>query len=168
MEEFDALALLAEIFAAFAGFTGIVAVLGQRYEGRWRPVDVVRFRGLLETSLAGLILSVLPIGLQHLGLDGPVLWRFCSALVATYIAFYIARTILMQRSVRADADPDFVPNVRVLLVSLSVVVFIAQAASVFGALQQLTFAVFLMGLIYCLVACATMFVLLLRFVRMTA
>ena len=55
---FDILTVLGEIFVAFAGFTGIVAVLGQRSEGTWRPVDIIRFQGLLEASLAGLLFAI--------------------------------------------------------------------------------------------------------------
>ena len=68
----DVLTILAEIFVAFAGFTGIVAALGHRSEGKWRPVDVIRFRALLEASLAGLVLSVAPFGFHYFGVAAAI------------------------------------------------------------------------------------------------
>ncbi len=164
----DVLTILAEIFVAFAGFTGIVAALGHRSEGKWRPVDVIRFRALLEVSLTGLVLSVAPFGFHYFGVVEAVTWGFGSALLAVYVISILFRMIRKQKKLRATEDPDFVPSVRLILVFLSVPVVATQLLNAIGAGLQHTFSGFLVGLIYLLILCCAMFVLLLRFVRTDA
>jgi hypothetical protein len=155
---------LAEIFVAFAGFTGIVAALGQRSEGNWRPVDVIRFRGLLEVSLTGLVLSVAPYGFHYFGVVEAITWSFGSFLVTVYVVSALLRATQKQKELGATNDPDFVPGVRLILVSLSVPVIAIQLLNTIGVGLQHTFSGFLVGLIYLLIVCCAMFVLLLRFV----
>jgi len=164
----DVLTILAEIFVAFAGFTGIVAALGQRSEGKWRPVDVIRFRALLEASLAGLVLSVAPYGFHYFGVMEAITWSVGSSLLAVYVVSILLRIIQEQKERRAAEDPDFVPGVRLILVSLSVPVVVIQLLNTIGVGLQHTFPGFLVGLIYLLILCCAMFVLLLRFVRTDA
>ncbi|MCZ6809333.1 MAG: hypothetical protein O7D92_06190 [Proteobacteria bacterium] len=159
---------MAEIFVAFAGFTGIVATLGHRSEGKWRPVDVIRFRALLEISLTGLVLSVAPFGFHYFGVAEAVNWSFGSAFLAVFIISILFRMIRKQKELRATEDPDFVPGVRLILVFLSVPVVATQFLNTIGAGLQHTFSGFLVGLIYLLILCCAMFVLLLRFVRADA
>ncbi len=161
----DVLTILAEIFVAFAGFTGIVAVLGQRSEGKWRPVDVLRFQILLETSLVGLVLSVAPFSFYYFGVAEAVTWGSGSALLAIYISSALLRATRNQRRLRATHDPDFVPGVRLFLVILAVPVVATLILNSIGIGLQQTFPGFLVGLIYDLIMCCAMFVLLLRFVR---
>ena len=150
---------------AFAGFTGIVATLGQRSEGKWRPVDVIRFRALLEASLAGLILCVLPFGFHHFAVAEAITWGICSGLLAVYATTYMLRVTRQQVKLRASEDPDFVPGVRLVLLFLTGVVVPTQIMNTVGIGLEHTFSGFLVGLIYLLVLCSAMFVLLLRFVR---
>jgi len=168
MQGSDVLTILAEIFVAFAGFTGIVAALGQRSAGKWRTVDVIRFRVLLETSLAGLVLSVAPFGLHYFVVSEAVTWSIGSLLIAFYVSTALIRVIRKQQELRADEDPDFVPGVRWFLLSLAIPVVIVQLLNAFGIGLQHTFSGFLAGLIYILIMCCAMFVLLLRFVRTDA
>ena len=164
----DVLTVLAEIFVAFAGFTGIVAALGQRSEGKWKPVDVIRFRALLEASLAGLVLSVVPYGFHYFGVVEAVTWSFGSFLVAVYVVFFLIRIVQKQKELRATEDPNFVPGVRLILVFLSVPVVAVQLLNTIGVGLQHTFSGFLLGLIFLLILCCAMFVLLLRFVQTDA
>ena len=164
----DVLTILAEIFVAFAGFTGIVAALGHRSEGKWRPVDVVRFQTLLKTSLAGLMFSVVPFGFHYFGVAEAITWGLGSALLAVCVVYLLVTTIQKQKKLRATEDPDFVPGVRLILVFLSVPVVATQVLNAIGAGLQHTFSGFLVGLIYLLILCCAMFVLLLRFVRTDA
>lgn len=164
----DVLPILAEIFVAFAGFTGIVAALGQRSEGKWRPIDVIRFRALLEASLAGLLLAVAPFGLFYAGLSEPAVWSSFSAITAAYIVYILTRTIREQRRRQVVEDPDFVPMGRLILLLLSVPVIVSLVLNAIGMGFPHTFAVFLAGLLFLLIVCCTMFVMLLRFVRIDA
>jgi hypothetical protein len=156
---------LAEIFVAFAGFTGIVATLGQRSEGKWRPVDVIRFRALLEASLAGLVLCVLPYGFHYFAVAEAITWSICSAILALCAPLFILRLIRNQVKLRVSEDPDFVPGVRLILVPLTGLVVPILALNAAGIGLEHTFSGFLVGLIYVLIVCCSMFVLLLRFVR---
>jgi len=164
----DVLTILAEIFVAFAGFTGIVAALGQRSAGKWRSVDVIRFRALLEASLIGLVLSVTPFGFHYFGISEAVTWSIGSLLLAAFISSVLIRISLKQRRLRTSEDPDFVPGVRLLLFSLAIPVVIVLFLNVFGIELEHTFSGFLVGLIYVLIMCCAMFALLLRFVRADA
>jgi hypothetical protein len=164
----DVLTILAEVFVAFAGFTGIVATLGQRSKGRWRPVDVIRFRALLEASLVGLIMCVLPFGFHYFAVAEAITWGVCSAIQAVYATTFMLRVIRKQVKLRASEDPDFVPGIRWILILLTGLVVPIQALNAAGVGLEHTFSGFLVGLIYLLVLCSSMFVLLLRFVRTEA
>jgi len=164
---FDILAVLSEIFVAFAGFTGIVAVLGQRSEGTWRPVDIIRFQGLLEISLAGLLFAIVPFGLYFFEFAEPTVWGIGSGALAAYIVFTFVRVIGAQKKLGATSDPDFVPGVRVVLLGLSAPVVVILSMNAFGIVLEHTFAAYFLGLVLLLILCCAMFVLLLRFIRVT-
>ena len=161
----DVLTILADIFLAFAGFTGIVAVLGQRSEGKWRPIDLLRFQVLLEASLVGLVLSVAPFSFYYFGVAEAVTWGSGSALLAIYISSALLRATRKQQKLGATHDPDFVPGVRLFLFILAVPVVATLILNLIGIGFQQAFPGFLVGLIYVLIMCCAMFVLLLRFVR---
>jgi hypothetical protein len=165
LEGSEVLTLLAEIFVSFAGFTGIVAVLGQRSDGVWRPIDVLRFRGLLFASLVGLVLAITPFGLHYLGVIETVAWGSGSAILAILIIVMLVSSISEHKKVRATEDPDFVPGVRLFLVLLSVPVVITLVLNAVGVGLRHSFSGYLVGLLYLLITCAAMFALLLRFVR---
>ena len=167
MQGSDVLTILAEIFVAFAGFTGIVATLGQRSQGTWRPVDVLRFQGLLATSLGGLVFSVVPFGLHYAGVASPVIWGSGSALMAVYLVWGFNKLLRAQANLQITDDPDYVPGVRLTLLIIAVPVVITQILNAIGLGLQHTFSGFLIGLIYALIMCCAMFVLLLRFVRVS-
>jgi len=164
----DVLTILAEIFVAFAGFTGIVAALGHRSEGKWRPVDVIRFQTMLQASLAGLVFSVVPFGFHYFGVAEAITWGFGSALLAVYVVYFIVTTIQKHKKLRATDDPDFVPGVRLVLLTLAVPVVASQLLNAIGVGLLHSFSGFLVGLLYLLLMCCAMFVLLLRFVRTDA
>ncbi len=164
----DVLTILAEIFVAFAGFTGIVAALGHRSEGKWRPVDVVRFQTMLKTSLGGLVFSVAPFGFHYFGVAEAITWGFGSALLAVFVVYLLVTTIQKHKKLRATEDPDFVPGVRLVLVMLGVPVVASQLLNAIGVGLLHSFSGFLVGLLYLLIMCCAMFVLLLRFVRTDA
>ena len=165
LEGSEVLTLLAEIFVSFAGFTGIVAVLGQRSDGVWRPIDVLRFRGLLFASLVGLVLAIIPFGLHHIGVIDTVTWASGSAILAILIVVLLVSLISNHKKVRATEDPDFVPGVRLFLVLLSGPVVITLVLNAVGVGLRHSFSGYLVGLLYLLIICAAMFALLLRFVR---
>lgn len=164
---FDILTVLGEIFVAFAGFTGIVAVLGQRSEGTWRPVDIIRFQALVEASLAGLLFAIAPFALFFFNYGEPTIWGLGSGVLAVYIVYSFVRVISAQKRLDAASDPDFVPGVRRVLLALAAPVLVVLFMNAFGIVFQHTFAAYFLGLLQLLVMCCAMFVLLLRFIRVT-
>lgn len=167
MQSSEILIVLAEIFVAFTGFTGIVAVLGQRSTGKWRPVDVVRFQALLEASLVGLLLAIIPLVALEFKMTETLVWGFGSALMGFYVVFMMSRIVRKHKKLQVTDDPDFVPWVRQLLLTLSGFVVVTQLMNAAGYVLQHSFGGFLVGLMLLLVLCCAMFVLLLRFVRVS-
>ena len=161
----ELLTFFGELFLTLAGFTGIVAVLGQRSEGKWRPVDVGRFRGLLEGSLAGLFFSVVPFGFHYFGVAESIIWGVSSGVLGAFIFGILVRGIRKHREISASSDPDFVPGARRLILLIAIPVVAILALNAVGLGLHHTFAAYLLGLIALLVGCCVMFVLLLRFVR---
>ena len=79
MENTQTLETIAEVAIALAGFSGIVAVLGQRSSGKWSPTERVRLRLLLEVSLLAVFLSFLP-SLMLRGTSPIAAWRISNGV----------------------------------------------------------------------------------------
>lgn len=79
MENTQTSQTIAEVAIALAGFSGIVAVLGQRSSGEWSPTERLRLRLLLEASLLVVFLSFLP-SLMLRGTSASAAWRVSSGV----------------------------------------------------------------------------------------
>jgi len=88
----DYLFLIAELAAAFAGFTAIVSVLDARGDSRKRALDVIRLRAMLEASLATIALALLPSLLLQVGL-GEAAWRWASAIGSLVVGVLYAAQV---------------------------------------------------------------------------
>lgn len=87
----DYLFLIAELAAAFAGFTAIVSVLDTRSDSRKRALEVLRLRAMLEASLLTIALALLPWLLLQVGL-GAIAWRWACAIGFLAVgALYVAQ-----------------------------------------------------------------------------
>jgi hypothetical protein len=87
----DYLSLIAELAAAFAGFTAIVSVLNTRTDAGKRALDVIRLRAMLEASLCTIGLALLPTLLLEVGVGEPA-WRWASGIAAVSVAvLYVAQ-----------------------------------------------------------------------------
>jgi hypothetical protein len=83
--------LIAELAAAFAGFTAIVSVLNTRTDSRKRALDVLRLRAMLEASLGTIALALLPTLLREVGL-GESAWRWAHGGAAVVVVvLYVAQ-----------------------------------------------------------------------------
>jgi hypothetical protein len=106
MDASDALATIAEIAIAVAGFSGVAAVLGRRSQGEWSPLDVFRLRSLLLSSLSIVIFCFLPIVLSLTVLESSLVWALSSGAWATWLAFTFAtRSSQIRRITAATGDP---------------------------------------------------------------
>ncbi len=84
LEHQDILYALAEVATAFAGFAGIVIVLGGRDRGTWQPSDPFFLTGLLSCSLGVVFFGFVPDLVRAAHLDAGHAWRVSAFLFATY------------------------------------------------------------------------------------
>lgn len=75
MDTQSILTVVAEVSVALAGFTGVVAVLGNRRNHDWSPEERLQLRTLVETSLTALFASFAPSVLYLALTSEPAVWR---------------------------------------------------------------------------------------------
>lgn len=75
----DTLLSIAEIGAAFAGFSGLAGVIGRRSEGS-DQLDFERLRSVVLASLVVVVASLLPIVFLRFELTDVIAWRLASGL----------------------------------------------------------------------------------------
>jgi hypothetical protein len=93
----DTLIALAEVSAAFAGFSGIVAALGYRSASDWSATDRMRFANLLSVAVAATLLAFLPVVLSHFALSDSAVWAWASAALGLFgVSFLI---LLVRRAI---------------------------------------------------------------------
>jgi hypothetical protein len=103
LEHQDILYALSEVATAFAGFAGIVIVLGGRDRGTWQPGDVPLLIGLLACSLGVVFFSFTPDLVHAAHLDLGQAWRFSAFLFASY---HLVVILSQYRSRRRVLDRD--------------------------------------------------------------
>lgn len=86
----DTLLALAEVAAAFAGFSGIVAALGHRTPSEWSPAARFRFQNLLTVTVAASLLAFLPVALGHLALSPAAVWTGSGLALALFCTVCLA------------------------------------------------------------------------------
>jgi hypothetical protein len=97
MAETGILIGLAQICVALAGFTSIVAALGNRNKGDWREIDLFRFENLLQTSLMGVVLGISPIIFLKMEASAEKAWQWTAVIGAVYFVVGFLRAILKVR-----------------------------------------------------------------------
>jgi len=154
---------MAEVSVALAGFTGVVAAFGQR-RGHWTPIDTLRFRVMLFTSLSALVLSILPFAVHHLGAEPSATWTISSGLLATYFVVTVLVDRHLLRQVDFRKDPSFRMRLLVLTYSIVAVAVVTQVLNTLGIGFHRDFGPFFLGLCCLPLICALMFIRLLSFV----
>ena len=96
MDAQSVLTTVAEVSIALAGFTGVVAVLGNRRKHSWTPEERLQLRTLVETSLTALFASFAPSVLYLALTSEPAIWRsanlFLGALHLANLVAFLLRT----------------------------------------------------------------------------
>jgi hypothetical protein len=88
----DTLVALAEVSAAFAGFSGIVAALGYRSPSEWPASARFRFANLLSVAVAASLLAFLPIVLAYFAISDSAVWAWSSAALGLFcVGFFTLR-----------------------------------------------------------------------------
>ena len=81
VEQAETLRTIAEVATAFAGFSGVVVVLGRRAQREWSYEETMTITGLLAFSLGVVFFSFAPLLVQAAGV--PV-WRISNGLFGVY------------------------------------------------------------------------------------
>ena len=144
---------MAEVSIALAGFTGVVAVLGNRRKHEWTPEEQLQLRTLVETSLTALFASFAPGVLLLVISSEPTVWRvanlFLGVLHAANLIAFLSRT--------RQAAPT---SSQKALLAIGIAVILAHFLASTGILPWYML-VFVLGLLQQVFIAALNFVLLL-------
>lgn len=153
MDTQSILTTVAEVSIALAGFTGVVAVLGNRRNHDWSPEERLQLRTLVETSLTAMFASFVPAVL-FLALDSePAVWRSANLFLG---ALHLANLVAFLRRT-TDAKPT--ASQRGLLV-IGIAMILAHFLTAAGLIPWYVL-IFLVGLLQQVFIAALNFVLLL-------
>ena len=153
MDTQSILTTVAEVSIALAGFTGVVAVLGNRRNHDWSPEERLQLRTLVETSLTAMFASFVPAVL-FLALDSePAVWRSANLFLG---ALHLANLVAFLRRT-TDAKPT--ASQRGLLV-IGIAMILAHLLTATGLIPWYVL-IFLVGLLQQVFIAALNFVLLL-------
>ncbi|HTS87329.1 MAG TPA: hypothetical protein VMG41_02460 [Gemmatimonadales bacterium] len=141
------------VAVSFAGFSGIVAVVGREGHGPWSPAEHLQFRTLVEPSLIALFGSFLPGTLQLAFQSEAVVWRLSNGALALLAMAGSAAFIARSRTASTTTGQ------RILLI-LSFLVIGALVLAALSVLQQYDL-IFVLSLVVALVVAAYNFLLLL-------
>jgi len=97
----ETLIALAEVAAAFAGFSGVVAAFGHRSPSEWSVATRFRFENLLTVSVAASLFAFLPVVLAHLSFSPRVGWSWSGGALASFCIVFLAQTFRRGLEVRA-------------------------------------------------------------------
>ena len=103
MAESDVLLTIAEIAVAFAGFSSLVGILGQRSSVDDPRVLSVRMRAMLLSSLMVTALAILPVVVSRYGATGEFVWRSSSAALFVLSAGFFVWMLWSFRSLGRTA-----------------------------------------------------------------
>ena len=105
-ESIDTLLTLAEIGAAFAGFSALVSVLKVR-RGRADAIhDILRLRIVISTSVVAVVASLIPIGLTNFDIADRIVWSVSAATLLTLDYSVIVSFVRSYKPARGQFPPD--------------------------------------------------------------
>ncbi len=148
---------IAEVAIAFAGFSGVVVVLGRR-DIPWTAAHLATFWEMIASSLSLLILALLPFVFHYADLSESTVWALSSAMAALGL---LARGVFAgPRAVRLGAFRGIRRSGSAFAL-FGVPIVIALALNTFGLGLDREFFPFLAALIfYLVIACFTFWTLL--------
>jgi hypothetical protein len=160
MDGSDALQTFSQLGVALAGFTGVAIVLGGRAAGSWDYVERGQLRQLLESSLAVVLLSMLPLVLERFAWPETTLWRVSNgiaclagiALGASYWIWYWRGDVV--------SYPLLGRVLGWLTTPLVVALLVLQAAVALGAIQRNVAAPFFAMLLWLVTVSSVNFIYL--------
>ncbi len=162
LEHQDILHSLAEVAIAFAGFTGVVMVLGGRENGAWQPDDAPALIALLGCSLGVVVFGFVPDLARASHLEPTHAWRVSGLLLGSYhlaiiVAHSRARWRVNLRGERQIGRSGPLMAVHVIGISL----VLAQFLTVAGFFSPWLFFSYLLNLVFLLLMAGYAFVAIL-------
>ena len=160
MEGSDVLLAICEVSIAFAGFTSIVGVLGQRGVGFWDAEDSFRLWLMIESSLATLLFSLMPFSLYYFHLAETTVWGVSSGAMAIYLVLHLIVVSPKLRVLDKEgrwSTRRFEPLIGGVMIATTLV----QSLNAIGFGFQHSFGAYLLGLILFLGLASMHFVALL-------
>lgn len=95
---------IAEVGAAFVGFSSIVAIFGRRPDGAWPPTERIRIRNLVEQALAVAILGFFPLALSRLNVSETNTWMISSVVLGVFLGSDLTLWVIRARVLRKLAS----------------------------------------------------------------
>ncbi len=160
MEGSDVLLAVCEVSIAFAGFTSVVGVLGQRGGGYWDTEDSFRLWLMIESSFATLFFSLTPFVPHYFLLSDSAVWGISSGTMAIFLLVHMA--VIGPRVARLSRTGEwstrrFEPLIGIFIAATLVI----QSLNVLGIGFDRSFGAYLLGLLLFLALAALHFVALL-------
>jgi hypothetical protein len=152
VEHAETLRTIAEVATAFAGFSGVVVVLGHRAQREWTYRDTMAIGMLLLSSLGVVFFAFIPLLIDAAGV--PV-WRVSNGLLGAYHLLFLIWSVNHIRARKVELlipRSLFHPGTAVGLASIALNALVAV-----GLFQSLTFFAYLAGLLWLLVIAVTCF-----------
>ena len=103
MSDSDILLTIAEVAVAFAGFSSLVGILGQRSSLDDPRVLGVRMRAMLLSSLLVVAFSILPVVMARYGTTPELLWSSSSLMLLVTVGAFCVWVLLSFRSLGRPA-----------------------------------------------------------------
>jgi hypothetical protein len=97
VERSDLLLTTAQIGMALAGFAGLVTLLGRPSPKRDARLNAIRFRSMVELSLALAAFSLLPFLPAELGASESGAWRISSAFYGAVAVAFVTHSVVRNR-----------------------------------------------------------------------
>ncbi len=135
MQHSEVLSTLAEVSIVFAGFTGVVGMLGFQSENRRVHGQMYQVGAMIGFSLIAALFSLVPLLLSAVGLSDAAVWRSSSVgLLAALLAWTIVGASRW-RDLRGSGLrlPRVLPKLMTSLLVLVSVVLFANAAGFFSS-----------------------------------
>jgi hypothetical protein len=156
MDPGSVLATIAQVAAAFVGFTGVIFAVGRFSQGAWRGPERQALVHLLLPSLVALFMALSALAALTGIRNEIVVWRISNGILAVFHAPLVSHALLM--SIRAEvAEP--VP-LRFLTIPGGYASVVLSALVAAGLLQNYAVVVFTGGLVWFLFIAAMQFVML--------
>jgi hypothetical protein len=120
------------VATTFSGFSGVVAVFGNRAEGNWSPEEQVRAINMLVLSLVVCLFSFLPLTEELLKISDSAIWVSSSLLFGVFCAIHFVYSIRVTRKLMRIRKGLIVGWVRIAFIVCLLSACLLQALNTAG------------------------------------